>query len=127
MNFDLGFLEDDIGENSMRTHSLPVHGEKCRPTFVHEIFRGTGRHTYSLNESLVLCPVEPLSLQMDWKTIVQGDTQTVAEYTPPSLTSQNLRCTYRSLSESRGRLGFMDTFSSMGQFIKNILENILLW
>jgi hypothetical protein len=81
--FDLGFLGDNTIGNSRRQDILPVHKEKCRPTFVHEMFLGKGGHTYSTNESLVLHPVEPLSLRVDWQAIMRSPRDaTVEEYSP---------------------------------------------
>ena len=76
MKFDLGFLNDT------KQDTLPVYEEMCRPTFVYEMFLGTGQHTYSTNESLVLHPVEPLSLRVDWQAIMSSNGTTVEEYSP---------------------------------------------
>jgi hypothetical protein len=46
------------------------------------MFVGTGQHSYSTNESLVLHPVEPLSLRVDWQAIISSNGTTVEEYSP---------------------------------------------
>jgi hypothetical protein len=82
MKFDLGFLKDS---NGSRQDFLPVYDQMCRPTFVHEMFLGTRQHThtYSMNESLVLHPVEPLSLRVDWQAIMRSPKgTTIEEYSP---------------------------------------------
>ncbi len=81
MKFDLGFL-NDTGVGDGRQDFLPVYEEMCRPTFVYEMFLGTGQHTYSTTESLVLHPVEPLSLRVDWQAIMSSKGTTVEEYSP---------------------------------------------
>lgn len=82
MKFDLGFLNDSVGNGGQEF--LPVYEEMCRPTFVHEMFLGIGRqHSYPMNESLVLHPVEPLSLRVDWEAIMRSPKgTTVEEYSP---------------------------------------------
>jgi len=55
----------------------------CRPTFVLEMFLQTGQHSYPMNESLVLHPVEPLLLRVDWQAIMCSPKgTTVEEYSP---------------------------------------------
>jgi len=92
MKFDLGFLADSVGNG--RQALLPVYEEMCRPTFVLEMFLRTGQHSYSTNESLVLHPVEPLSLRVDWQAIMRSPKGTTVE---GSFTSQTLRSTSRRL------------------------------
>ena len=70
MKFDLGFLTDSTRNG--RQDLLPIYEEMCRPTFVLEMFLRTGQHSYPMNESLVLHPVEPLSLRVDWQAIMHS-------------------------------------------------------
>jgi hypothetical protein len=80
MKFNLDFLKDSVGSGGQ--DFLPVYEEMCRPTFVHEMFLGTGQHSYSTNQSLVLHPVEPLSLRVDWQAIMSSNGTTIEEYSP---------------------------------------------
>ena len=70
MKFDLGFLTDSTRNG--RQDLLPIYEEMCRPTFVLEMFLRTGQHSYPMNEGLVLHPVEPLSLRVDWQAIMHS-------------------------------------------------------
>jgi hypothetical protein len=106
MEFDLGFLGNNGTGNSRRQNILPIHEKICRPTFVHDMFLGTGQHTYSTNESLVLCPVEPLSLQVDWQAIMRSPKGTTFEEYSPFLDISDLKNHISSIKqefESRPR------------------------
>jgi len=101
---DLGFLENN-SMNDIRRDLLPMNKEMCRPTFVHELFLGTGQHTYSMNESLVLHPVEPLSLRVDWQAIMQSSKGTTIEEYSPFLHISDFK--RRVASDTGGRYGYL--------------------
>ena len=104
MKVDLGFLEDNSTDD-IRQDLLPMNKEMCRPTFVHEMFLGTGQHTYSMNESLVLHPVEPVSLRVNWQAIMQSSKGTTIEEYSPFLHISDFKM--RVASDTGGRYGYL--------------------